>query len=293
MRELLAVNFYPAANLLGEGPMWHAERKTCFWVDINRHSFFEYSPQSKHLESWVVDGPVSLVVEGIGDELFLGVHEGVSRFHIPSGTSQLVTDLERNWENHRCNDGAVDCMGRLWVGTTDRDHIPNGGTLYCVEKDSPLQEKITNVTISNGMVWSPDNKYLYFIDTVTSAVSGYHFDPGTGKILFDKVVVRIPESMGFPDGMTIDEEGMLWIALWGGFGVGRWNPADGKLLEFVKVPAPHVSSCVFMGENLNELLISTARKNMSAEDILRFPQSGDLFSVRTHTRGLKAFQCLL
>lgn len=293
MKEFHAELFYPAANILGESAFWHADRKSCFWVDINKNVFFEMNPKSGQVTSWPTEGPVSLIVAGKSNDMFLGLFDGIYRFNIETGVFTKISDLGRDWDNHRCNDGGVDCEGRLWVGTTDREHIPFGGALYLLQKNGKVQEKMSRVSISNGMVWSLDNTYLYHIDSPTKKVNGFHFDAETGDISFDKVIIETPDRLGSPDGMTIDSEGMLWIAHWGGFGVGRWNPGTGEQIAFVHVPAPHVSSCVFMGEDLDELMITTARKEVSEEDLLRFPQSGNLFRVKTNSHGVKRFVCNL
>jgi sugar lactone lactonase YvrE len=136
------------------------------------------------------------------------------------------------------------------------------------------------------MAWSPDDSYFYFIDSPLKRVDRYRFDACSGTITFDRPVVTIPEELGLPDGMTIDAEGMLWIAHWGGFCVCRWKPETGALLQRIDVPVPQVSSCTFGGENLDQLVITTASVDLSEEVLQKYPQSGHLFIAQPGVKGL-------
>jgi len=202
-------------------------------------------------------------------------------------------DLEPGMHVHRCNDGAADCRGRLWAGTMHRQHFNEAGTLYCIDTALQVHPKVPKVTISNGLVWSLDNTRLYYIDSPTRKIQSFLFEEASGAITFEKTVVEIPEHLGGPDGMTIDEEGMLWVAHWGGFGIYRWNPLTASLIEKIELPVPQVSSCAFGGPLLDHLIITTARENMSEDDLKKYPQSGDTFIVQPGVKGIPAFDCYL
>ena len=141
---------------------------------------------------------------------------------------EWLPDIEISSLSTRCNDGACDSRGRLWVGTMHLAHTKGAGALYCVDTNLKVRKKLHNATISNGIVWSLDNKRLYYIDSPTQVVQSFIFEEESGEIIFEKNIIHIPVEMGTPDGMAIDEEGMLWIAHWGGFGVYRWNPHNGN-----------------------------------------------------------------
>jgi len=126
---------------------------------------------------------------------------------------------------------------------------------------------------------------MYFIESTVRNVTAYRYDAATGEIKFERIAITVPEELGLPDGMAIDEEGMLWIALYGGSAVGRWNPETGQLLNMIKLPVPHVTNCCFVGENLQHLLITTAQEHLSDEELKMYPQSGDIFIV--HDVGVK------
>lgn len=149
-----------------------------------------------------------------------------------------------------------------------------------MDADFGWKKMIDDVTISNGIVWSQDKTRMYYIDTPTQKVMAYDYDNETGKISNPEVAVNIPDGLGYPDGSTMDSEGMLWIAMWGGQAVTRWNPETGKLLERITIPALNVTSCAFGGRNLETLFITTARAGMSEEQISRFPESGGLFKIK-------------
>ena len=162
-----------------------------------------------------------------------------------------------------------------------------------VDKNLKVHKKLSNTSISNGLAWSPDKKHLYFIDSPTQAVQSFLFNEKTGEIIFEKNVIEVPSAMGSPDGMAIDEEGMLWIAQWGGFGVYRWNPNDGKLLKKIELPVPQVTSCAFAGSELDHLIITSAKENLNEEELKRYPESGNVFIVKTAVKGILSNKCIL
>jgi len=143
------------------------------------------------------------------------------------------------------------------------------------------------------LAWSLDNTGLYYIDSPTNKVQCFQFDEKTGEIAYEKDVIHIPNKMGSPDGMAIDEEGMLWIAQWGGFGVYRWNPMDGRCIGKVELPIPQITSCAFVGPDLDHLLITSAREDLSMEDLEKYPTSGDVYSLKMPVRGMLPNKFLL
>jgi sugar lactone lactonase YvrE len=275
---------------LGEGPMWHAERKSFFWVDIDGKAFHEYNWQSGEVQTWQYEQRISLIVESRDGNLILGSEGGLAAFDLQTGETKWLMDIEKNISANRSNDGACDAAGRLWLGTMARDFATGAGSVYCIDKNFSVTKKLDNLTISNGLRWSLDNKRMYFIDTPTQCVQSFLFDLETGNITFEKVVIEIDKQKGSPDGMAIDEEGMLWIAHWNGFGLYRWNPLTGKFLSKITLPVPQVSSCIFGGENLDHLFITTARENMSDAEFKKYPDCGNVFIAQPGMKGVPAFK---
>lgn len=288
---------YPSACVLGESPMWHQERQSCFWVDIEQCRIYEYKWKDKSISHYDLDHRISLIVAGKGDDLIVGVQGGVGRWNLITQKLTILTDLGEDWTTHRTNDGICDEKGNLWISSMALDFKKEAGSVYCVQSSGQsiksIEKLIEKATIPNGMAWSADQQRLYYIDSPTKEVHSYLYDDRSGVYVFEKIVVRIPADVGIPDGMTIDVEGLLWIALWGGSGVARFDLDTGDLVEFIHIPAPYVTSCTFAGEKLDQLVITTARGEMTAEDLLKYPESGHTFVLQPGVSGVPDFVCTL
>ncbi len=282
---------HPSQCILGESPLWHPERRCCFWVDIENGVLYEYSWIKHTIRTWKFDYRLTLAVQGTDNELILALNTKIARFDLETEQLEWLPDVEMPPLNMRCNDGACDSSGRLWVGTMHLDHTNGAGALYCVDTNLNIHKKLNNATISNGIAWSLNNKRLYYIDSPTQVVQSFIFEEESGEIIFEKNIIHIPFEMGSPDGMAIDEEGMLWVAHWGGFGVYRWDPHDGRLMDRIEVPVPQVSSCAFAGENLDYLVITTARENLNEEKLKKYPGSGDVFFTKVGVKGVATNKC--
>ena len=162
------------------------------------------------------------------------------------------------------------------------------GFLYCLNNEGILTEVLDSISTSNGIIWSLDSTKMYYVDTRSSNVRQFSFNEQDGSLKDEKVIIDIPDSLGYPDGMTIDLEGKLWIAHWGGFGVYRYDPENGKLLQKIEVPAKNVTSCAFGGKNLDILFITTASIGLSEEEYNQQPDAGKLFSIKTGIKGISA-----
>lgn len=271
--------------LLGEGPSWDARRKVLYWVDILEKKVYMYNPVTDINYVIELDQYVGTVAPTESGNLILALQHGF--FTMDLNTKQLtkIVDPEERIPDNRFNDGKCDVRGRFWAGTMSLKDVRGAGNLYRLDDDHNVKTIIQNVTISNGIAWRPDNKIMYHIDTPTRQVAAYDFEVETGAIRNKRVVIEIPEEMGSPDGMTVDEEGMLWVAKWGGFQVGRWNPNTGELIDSVGVPAPLVTSCSFGGENMDELYITTARVGLNNDTLQKYPKAGGLFRIKTDVKG--------
>lgn len=270
--------FYKSESELSEGPVWHKARESFFWVDILGKKFFECRWSDKKITAHDLSRRVSLVLETDDiNKVILAVQGGLMYFNLSTGESELFQEIESNISNNRTNDGGYDPSGRIWIGTMSMPTRKNAGALYCYNEKKLLEKKIDGVTVPNGIVWSRDTKTMYHVDSDERIVNEYEFDNRTGDIKFKRVAIRVPEEIGSPDGMCIDDDGMLWIAHWGGFGVYQWNPVTGKILDKIEIPVPKVSSCAFGGQDMKTLLITTAREHMSEDDLRKYPDSGSIF----------------
>jgi sugar lactone lactonase YvrE len=276
-------------SLLGEGALWHPHHQKLYWVDIEGKQFHIYDPLTGRNKSYDTGKKVGTVVPLEDDTVLLALHDGIAALNTATGeiTYRLETDIHQE-HNRRFNDGKCDPHGRFWVGTLSMDGVRGVSSLYCIDSNFDIQEKITGVSISNGIIWSLDGNLMYYIDTPTQQIIQYDFDTHSGQIGNKKVIIEIAEEMGSPDGMTIDADGMLWIALWDGFAVVQYDPASGALLQTVNVAAPKVTSCAFGGKNLETLYITTARVEMTDDELEKYPLSGGVFSVKVNARGIPA-----
>jgi sugar lactone lactonase YvrE len=284
---MTATLLYHSNCILGEGAFWHEARQSFFWVDIDGKSLHEYDLQNKKVNHWQFQHRPSMIALDVQGQCVIVFQGGVTRFDFTSEKLDWLVALEKDVPDNRTNDGAVDSEGRLWIGTMNVRFKEGAGTLYCIDHDFSVTKKIDNLTIPNGLVWSIDNRTMYHIDSPTRKVRAYSFDSKTGEIVFERDAINIPSEMGSPDGMCIDEEGMLWIAQWNGFGVYRWDPDNGKLLDKIEVPVPQVSSCAFGGKNFDQLFITTARENFTPELYTRYPDSGSVYIAQPGVRGVR------
>lgn len=270
---------------LGEGPYWHVDRQSFFWVDIENGKLFEHNLSTGKTDTKSFPHRLAVVLEGKENELILGLDCKLARYNLETNELNWLAEVDQEFPLHRFNDGKVDPNGRVWIGTLSTLFTEGAGSLYRIGKDLKPEKQLDQLTISNGMAWTEDNKTFYFIDTPTRQIKAFHFDLESGEIEFKRIAIQIPEELGFPDGMCIDRDGMLWVAHYGGSGVYRWDPLTGELLDKIDLPVPHVTSCCFGGENLDTLLITTAQENMSPEQLEKYPLSGDVFLVKITSKG--------
>lgn len=284
-QPIIASVAYTSSNLLGEGPVWNAERESLFWVDIEGQYLYEMKWPEKEIRSWSMPQMIGMMALENKNQVIVALQDGLGRYDLTSSKLEWLMDLEKEIKTNRPNDGKCDAKGRLWLGTMNLNCKDRTGSLYCIDERLSNTKKLSQITISNGMAWEANNKLLYFIDSPTYKVESYLFDLETGNIQFEKSAIKIPEEMGAPDGMTIDDEGMLWIAHWDGFAVRRWNPGSGELLDVIELPVPQVTSCTFGGKNLDELFISTAKTGLSKDQLKQYPLSGHLFVAKVYVKG--------
>ncbi|SFQ60438.1 SMP-30/gluconolactonase/LRE family protein [Hymenobacter arizonensis] len=276
-----------AQAALGEGALWNPESQQLYWVDIEGRAFHSFDPATQQDVVYTTGARVGTVVPMHRGCVLLALQTGIHRLDL--GTRQL-TLLENPLTDPglRFNDGKCDPAGRFWVGTFDLHERPHAGALYRFDPDGSLHVMLREVTNSNGIVWSLDQRTMYYVDSHTCAVRAFDYDNASGNIENGRVIVHFDKAAGVPDGMTIDAEGKLWVAVWGSGTIQRFDPSTGALLQSIDVPAPHTSSCAFGGPDLRTLYITTARQGLSEEQMREFPLSGNLFVVEPGVSGVPA-----
>ena len=283
-----AVLEYNIKARLGEGAFWNHKTQELYWVDIEDHMLHIYNPQTKTNRSLPTPSKIGTVVPKNTNETIVALQDGIYTMNLKSGDVVLISDIESELTENRFNDGKCDPSGRLWVGSMALNMQSYRANLYMMDTTGNAQLKIDSVTISNGIAWSSDQKTMYYIDTPTGMIRAFDFDNEIGAISNERVVVTVPDSMGFPDGMAIDSDDMLWVGMWNGNAVIRCNPKTGKIISKIEVPAHNVTACAFGGKNLDTLYITTASIDMTEEEKAAYPLAGSLFKADPGVKGVKS-----
>ena len=283
-----AVLEYKIKARLGEGAFWNHKTQELYWVDIEDQMLYIYNPQTKTNRSLPTPSKIGTVVPKNTNETIVALQDGIYTMNLKSGDVVLISDIESELTENRFNDGKCDPSGRLWVGSMALNMQSYRANLYMVDTTGNAQLKIDSVTISNGIAWSSDQKTMYYIDTPTGMIRAFDFDNEIGAISNERVVITVPDSMGFPDGMAIDSDDMLWVGMWNGNAVIRYNPQTGKVISKIEVPAHNVTACAFGGKNLDTLYITTASIDMTKKEKAACPLAGSLFKADPGVKGVKS-----
>jgi sugar lactone lactonase YvrE len=272
--------------ILGEGPYWDHDERKLYWVDILRNSLHIFDPLTKKSNRLEFPNHVCAIAKKGTDELILALKDGIYFYNLKTGELTIAAKPNHELDDeNRFNDGKCDPQGRFWVGTMNMNGKKHQGELFCFLRDGTLQTVLKGVSISNGMAWDETRNKMYYIDTPTQQIVSYDFDYATGEISNKDTVYTFDLNDGSPDGMTIDSQGMLWVALWGGGKVANVDPLTKEWLSSIEVPASLVTSCVFGGENLQTLYITTARIGLSEEELAVQPFAGGVFSIQLDVKG--------
>jgi sugar lactone lactonase YvrE len=269
------------AGLLTEGPRWHAERGELLWVDILGRTLHRGRPgldgALESVETITLDRHVGAVAPAAGGGYVLAAGTGFLYVDDAGAVHELAQPAAGR-SDVRMNDGACDAQGRFWAGTMAYDESPGAGTLYRLELDGSCTTVLSGLTISNGIGWSPDGATMFLADSGTGRIDAFDFDASSGDINRRRTIVAIQEPGVAPDGLTVDEDGGIWVALWGGGAVRRYRP-DGALLTVVPLPVDRPTSCVFGGPDRSTLFVTTARHGLDDEALSRQPHAGRVFRI--------------
>ena len=278
--------FYESSAELGEGALWDVQTNSLYWVDILGKTFNILNVEAKDNSSFSMPSAIGTVISASDSTVMVALVDGVYQYNFLEQELQPFALPDLTGKDVRFNDGKCDPSGRFWVGTMHNPQNKDDGSVYMFETDGTITEQIKGVTISNGIVWNKASTMMFYIDTPTQQVVSYEFDNATGQISNRRIVAEIPKEMGFPDGMTIDENDHLWVALWNGNAVINIDHKTGEILNTVVVPAHNVTNCAFGGPNLDELYITTASVDMMDQEQKDFPHAGSIFLVKPGVRGI-------
>ncbi|MEJ8798452.1 SMP-30/gluconolactonase/LRE family protein [Trinickia caryophylli] len=288
---------WPLGAELGEGALWVPREAAVYFVDIKARRVNRFSPATGERRSWLAPRQPGFIA-AVDDGAFLcGMQGGLYRFCADNGVFELLVEVEADRPGNRLNDGFVDAGGRLWFGSMDDAEQAPSGRLYRLTDEGAVDPCDDGYVITNGPAMSPDGRTLYHTDTLRRTI--YAFDVSDTLALSRKRVFATIEGSGYPDGMAVDADGFVWVALFGGGRIERFSP-QGVLAQTVAFPCENVTKLAFGGNDGRTVYATTACKGLSREARKRQPLAGGLFMFRSPVAGLPAaslaarrLECLL
>jgi sugar lactone lactonase YvrE len=272
---------------LGEGPCWDQASNTLLFVDVTAGIVYRYRPNDGTVTRFAVGQEVGAAIPRASGGLVLALRDGIAVVDSDGDPPRIVAPIEGDNAGNRMNDARCDPAGRLWAGTMAFDFEPGAAALYRVERDYTYAKVVDRVTISNGLGWSPDGTAMYYIDSAENAVDVFDYDVDEGCATGRRRLVSVPRAFGMPDGMTVDSEGHLWVAMFGGGRVVRYTPA-GEVATTVTLPVTQVTSVTFGGSDLADMFITTAACRLDADELRSQPLAGATFVCRPGATGRPA-----
>jgi sugar lactone lactonase YvrE len=252
-------------------------------VDIDGKKIQRFYPETKKYESFDVPVKVCLMAFRKKGGMICGTEDGFYFWDPETQKMEFITHPEKGKKEARFNDGKVDRKGRLWAGTMTFEGATSA--LYRMDSDLSVKKIISEITISNGIGWSPDNSIMYYVDSLRYVINAFAYDLATGTISNQQSFVQMDAEFGIPDGLTVDSEGYVWCAIYGGWKVMRYDPS-GNITDEIRMPVSQPSSCMFGGKDLDELYVTSIAEGLSEEDKAKEPMAGDLFMIKTDVKGL-------
>ena len=282
-------------SLLGESPLWHPAEQVLYWCDIPGHKLNRFDPVSGAHREWAFDTDVACCAPLQDGGLLLALRSGLVRFDPSTGESTSLAKAPYDLAQERFNDGKADPQGRFWVGTIYEPRDPPCAALYRYS-EARLTKMASDITVSNGLAWSPDARTMYWADTKAHRIDALDFDVGDGSLSRRRVFAEFPTKAtgqalasygGRPDGAAVDAEGGYWVAMFEGARLLRFAP-DGSLTRELPLPVRCPTMPCFGGRDLKTLYITTSREKRPADELVREPLAGCVLQVRVEVPGLPA-----
>jgi sugar lactone lactonase YvrE len=267
--------------VLGEGPVWDERIGRLVWVDIVGNVVHITDTATGDTRQIPVSENIGAVVPRAAGGYLAALRDGF--WILKEDDARRVVDVGP-YPGLRFNDGKCDPLGRFWAGTIVETENTPAAALYCLNHDMELSLELNDITVSNGLAWSHDGETMYYIDTPTRRIDAISFDLETGAISGRRPYIDLPADVGYPDGMTIDAEGALWIALWDGAAIHRY--VDGVLERVIGMPVTRPTSVAFGGSRYDELFVTSASMGLTEQQLADQPLAGALFRVTTDVGGV-------
>ena len=270
---------------LGEGPIWSPSEQAIYWVDIMKPAVHRLTLRDGAIRSWTMPEMIGWVIERAHRPGFIaGFASGFAELTLDPLAIKPIGDPEPELPNNRMNDAKVDAVGRIWAGTMDTDAASPVGSLYRLDPDHRWHRMDQGYQVTNGPTFSPDGKLLYHTDSYGRTIYRFELRPD-GTLAEKKSLITFTEEMGYPDGMTTDIEGCLWVTHFGGGRVTRYSP-QGKVVRIVPLPASQITSCVFGGPDLDRMFVTSAYCGLTDAALASEAQAGALFEIDPGVRGI-------
>lgn len=277
----------PCENTLGEGPVWDGAEGALYWVDIQEGLLQRWDPGTDRVESWTMPERVGALALRATGGLVLALASGFALFDPETDRLERGAAPEAHLPGNRFNDGKCDARGRFWAGTMDDAALHLTGSLYRLDPDGACAAMATGIGITNSLAWSPDNATFYFADTLRGTIFACDFDLDGGTLGNRRVFATTDAQPGAPDGSTVDAEGYLWNAQWGGWRLVRYAP-DGRIDRTVALPVAQPTSCMFGGPDLRTLYVTSASIGLQPSERDRQPWAGHVLALDVGVGGLPA-----
>lgn len=269
-------------DFLGEGPHWDSANESLNWVDILAPSLFTSDGDISTRREISLPELTGVAIPKVSGGFILGGETGIHALGL-DGRLELVAQPEMTRPGNRFNDGKCDANGRLWLGSLAISTEPGQGALWRYA-NGKADKMLEGITVANGLGWSPDNQTFYFTDTGAKTIWSFDYDLGAGTIHNRRIFAEFDGSQGVPDGLCVDADGGLWVAMWDGWCVQNFLP-DGSRGQKIVLPVPRPTSCAFGGADLSTLYITSARIRLSAAQLEEAPLSGSLLTAKPGPRG--------
>lgn len=281
-------SIWDANAQLGESPVWHEEEQVLYWVDILASTLHRYEPIEQVKSSWSYETAISAVAPCKNGGLIAAFADGIKFIDTQTGELTFVIDPEIDLADNRLNDGCCDSDGNFWFGSMDLQESKPSGSFYRLSTQQQCDKVLSDIVITNGPAFSPSSDTIYLTDTLERIIfSAKLAEDGAPTLIDLKEFARIPEEMGYPDGMTVDADGYLWVALFAGAKILRLD-LNGSIVQTIDMPVPNITKCCFGGRDLQTLFITTAAKGLSEQDRINYPLAGNLFSLPMDVKGISS-----
>jgi sugar lactone lactonase YvrE len=272
-------------NQCGESPIWDPETERLSWIDTENPRFSTLDPARGTTSTVVTPWLVQAIGRRKGGGWIAVVREGFALLDADPSHGRFLGNPVEGKAHMTMNDGAVGPDGRFYAGSLNVQVLEApDGCLHRVDADGSISTIETGLVLPNGISFSPDGRTMYVTEMWANKITAFDFDARRGAVSRRRVLITVPEEEGHPDGLIVDSEGFLWSGHWQGFRVTRYDP-DGRKVSHVEVPVPTATCMAFGGRDLDLLYITSGKKGLSPEQIQKFPAAGDLFMVKTATRG--------